>query len=160
MEEGLVLEDWAAERTAKLVLTKPRQHGNRRTKLVGVGIKLVVAEELIQRAVEAVRAALGDDVDHRSGRPTRVRRKGIGHDANFLDGIDTGPHPDSRDHTLIVVQAIDHLVVQRLGLAVHGHRRTGPAIVRAGAAVDAIRSCFCSSRRNLDQADEVAAIQG
>src|SRR5258708_23603292 len=146
MEEGFVLEDRTAQRTTELVLTKLRFR-SMRAELVRGRVQLVVAEEFIQRAVEAVRTALGDDVDHRAGRPAYVRREGVGNDANFLDGINAGAHTNGDVHALVLVQAIDHLVVQRLGLAVHRDRRTGPAIVGAGTNVYAVGRGFVGAPR-------------
>lgn len=48
----------------------------------------VVAEEVVEAAVEVALAALGDDVDLRAAGPAELRRVDAGHHAELLDRVD------------------------------------------------------------------------
>ena len=164
-EEGLVLEDGPAQAAAELILAQFRLaerfagQGIRCAKQVRIGVQLVVAEELIDSTVKVVGSALGDDVDDGTTGAACIGREGVGEDADFLNGIDGGTDADGSDDALVVVDSIDELVVDDLGLAVHGDRRAWTTIVWAGTAVDVVRLAFGRTGHNLDEIDEVSSVQ-
>ena len=159
MEEGFVLEDRATQRSTKLVLTKFRLPGMR-AKLVGVCVQNVVTEKLIKRSVEVIRAALGDNVDHRTGGAARVRRERVGNDANLLNGIDRWTHANGCDDAFVVIHAVHQLIVQRFRLAVHRNGGTRTTIIRTCAAIDAVRRGLSRTGRHLHESDVVSSVQG
>ncbi len=104
-----------------------------RTELKGICVQLVVADVLIERAVELIGAALGDDVDYSASSSANVGRVVIGQHANFADGVDGGTDTDGSDETLVVIQTVDQIVINDVGLSVRRDRRALSAVVRTVA---------------------------
>ena len=133
-EECLVLENGAAGAAPELtlpVLWIPQGEEISR-------IDTVVSQKLVQAAVELVRPGLRQDVDHPSSRAATLGRIDIGLHPDFGDRVDRGPYADRPARANVVVQSIDQVVVQHIGLTVDGNGVRRATVVRTRAAVDAI----------------------
>ena len=135
-EERLVLADGAAEGAAELVAVQ-RRGGEREPR---IGVQVVVAEELEQRAVKLVAAGARDDVDHAAGEASVFGAVAVGHHAELFHRVGIG-----RDVAGVAqaghVGAAIQVVVHRAGAAIH-------AAVDHGALFrDSPARCCCRSRR-------------
>ena len=116
--EGLVAHDRPPGGEAILVLAERgfREPGRVREEVVGV--QLVVPQELEQRAVVGIGAALDGGADHRSGGVAELRREGVRLDLELLHGVDARDicNPIAADrarrHGCVVVDSIDQNFVR------------------------------------------------
>ena len=77
--------DGPSESAPKLVLFESRLR--RGCEGEGMGIQVIVAQELVKAAMYIVGAGLGDHVDDRSRVPAVFRIKGIGDDAKLFNTV-------------------------------------------------------------------------
>src|SRR5690242_10635133 len=126
-EEEVILPDGASQGSAKLI--KPQLSGFCvDVRIAGglaeevVGIELVVAEKLVDAAVEGVGAGLGDDVDDGRSAVAILRGHIQGEFLEFLDDVGVGGGDDAAAQALVRspvdqesvevrAQAIDHSAV-------------------------------------------------
>ena len=123
-EERPSLDHRAAEVAAELVLIVGRLCRVGALREVVDGVERLVAEVLVGRAVEVVRAGLRRDADGGARRASVLRRVRAGHDLEFLNRVDRGPRDLRRQllHVLgdaVVVDAVEEEVVLERPGAVH-----------------------------------------
>ena len=109
-EENAVLDDRAADIGAPLVLDERRCPDAAGVVEEGVGIKNLVPQELVGRAMELVAAGLRGHVDDTAGEPSKLRTEVVGLDLEFLHGVlgrDQGGE--------VGVADVDRRAVQRRG---------------------------------------------
>ena len=82
-EEQLVLDDGAADDAAELIALQRVAVGGE----IVLGVEVVVAEEVEDRAVEGIGSGARDDVDDRAGMEAVLRGEAGGLHAEFLNGI-------------------------------------------------------------------------
>src|SRR5205085_6927238 len=93
-EEGLVLEDGAAEGAAKLVLLEVRLLATGAVVEKVVGVECVVAVELEAAAAQRVRAGLDLQVDDTAERAAEFRRVGGGLQLELVERVDAREDDD------------------------------------------------------------------
>ncbi len=76
------------------------------------GVEDVVAEVLVDRAMELVRSRAGDDVDDTARRTASLGRVAVGLNRDLLNAFDVRLDADGADDAFVVVDAIDHPVVE------------------------------------------------
>ncbi len=94
-EEQLVLNNRAADVGAELVLGKGSTSYVALVVEEVVGVQHLVAQELVCRTMEAVRARFCREVDHSTGKPAVFRTQVVGLDLEFLDGVLRRDHGDN-----------------------------------------------------------------
>ena len=94
-EEGLVVDDRAAGRAAELVLVERRARQAGRIGEEVVGVEIVVAQKLEDRAVKLIGAALDGGVDHRAGGVAELGGEVVGLDLELLYRVDRGDYRDA-----------------------------------------------------------------
>ena len=156
-EEGLILDHWTGDAAAELVLAQLGLFAGCLEPIPAV--ELVVAEELVRRPVEFVGARLGNQVDDATGCAPRLRSIAGGLNRDLLNGIDRGLDADGADDALIVVDTVNHEVVQGIVLSVDGKSVGRAAVVRTSAAGQAVARSFIGSWNELNQLNEVAPVQ-
>jgi hypothetical protein len=119
-----------------------------------VGVELVVAEELVERAVEVARSGLGDHVDVGPGRTPELGR-GAGHHAEFFHGVHRRRSAGRVHAEEIVLDAVEREVVVLGALAVDRIK------IRAGdGSIRLALGAVARTREEKDEARVVAAIHG
>ncbi len=157
-EEGPIPEDRSADASAELVLAKL---GLGAAGLEDVaGVEDIVAEELVGAAVELVGAGAGNDVDDTACGTAGFGGVAVGLDGDFLDAFDVGLDTDGADDALVIVDAVDDVVVEGIVLTVDGEAAGGAPIVGAAAAGEAVTWTLVGSGNELDELDEVTAVEG
>src|SRR5260370_10245710 len=151
-EISLVLDDWATEGVAKIILLVSSPLGIEEP----ARIKSILAQELIDASVEMVGSGFRFHLDG-AGTISAVLSPIIGgKDAEFSDGFDAGINVERAIAPVVhVVAAVEFPVVvlrpaavhAALNVAVHAH---GPFI---------LTSITAHARREGDQLGEVAAVQ-
>src|ERR1017187_3825153 len=129
-KEGLVFPDGPTNTATEGVLAVLRLLDNPRRGEEIARIEDVVPEVLVQRAMKLAAAALGNDVDHRARRTTISGTVGTGVYFHFGDAIDRGPDTAQTEIALIVVEAIAHLIVERIIVPVADDHEGLPALLR------------------------------
>src|SRR5580658_6820481 len=105
-KEQLVLEDRTANRSTKVVSAQFADRYFRYGVLVEplVGIQCVISPEIINRSVETIRTALGDNVDLRSPGLAVFGWIGVRHNLDFRDGIDRRVSQNRALRAIVVVR--------------------------------------------------------
>ena len=151
-EEGLVLDDRTADRSAELVEiqrvdVRAREHRSR--------VQRVVAQELVRRTVEAVRSSFGHDVDDRGAVPSELGGEVVRRDAELLNHVDIGvDRHASRGELIVVVGAVEQEVVGAVPLAVDERR-----IAAGGSAEHDVAWIARGAGLQLHQLQHVASVQ-
>ena len=109
--------------------------------------------------MKGVGTGLGDDIDHATRRATGFRSVAVRLDADFLDPLDVRANTAGSDHALIVIEAIDHEVVQGVVLAVDREAAGLATVVRAPSGGQTVPGSLIRSRHNLHQLHKITAIQ-
>jgi len=80
--------------------------------------------------MKLIRSGAGDNVDYASGRATSLWSITVGLDCNLLNAFDVRLHSYGPDDSFIVVNSINHPIIKRVVLPVHGNAgRIGSPIV-------------------------------
>src|ERR1035441_10216695 len=134
----LFRSDRATEAGTELVLVVGGPYSGERVtglrnvkKVLGVGDG--VAEELERRSVKSIGPRLGDHVNHRAGHTADVGREEAGLHFDLLYSVNGRLDADCPDNPFVVVDAIDHVVVGHVALAVRGNGGRHAAIIRLDA---------------------------
>src|SRR5262249_3954603 len=122
--------------------------------------ELVVAEELVEPAVEAVGSRLGQQIDDSAARPAHLGGVCIGVDLYFSDHVNRGADQDGELLPFVVVHAIDQLFVKRFVLTVCDDVGRLAPLVGPGAAQDRVGRPGGDADGALNQGYEIAAVQG
>ena len=105
--EGPVLDEGSTNGAAVLVVAEGQAHDGE-----GVArIQLVVAEELIQRAMDGVGTGLGNQIDGAAGREAEFRRHGAALHLELLHRVNGRRHAHFAHIRKRVVVAVEHLIV-------------------------------------------------
>ena len=118
-EEQLVLHDRAAQRAAEDVLLALRLGRARAVVLPAVRVDVAVAVELEHVAAELVGAGLDDAAEHGAAHVAGVGRVVVGLDADLGERVGAGLVGDAVVDGLVHVEAVEHVVVRLLAVAVH-----------------------------------------
>ena len=153
-EERPIGAERSTEAAAILMLA---EHGLGRGEEV-LRVEAIVAGKLERRPAEAVGARLGEDVHDAAGGAPGLGRVVTGLDLDLGDGVDGRLDANRADRALVVVHPVDELIVLVVQRAVDGNRRRLAPIVRARAARQRVRQAFIGTRRQLDEAHEIAAV--
>src|SRR5947209_5734152 len=129
------------------------------SKLVSNRVEHRVSEVLICGAVKLIATALCDHIDDGAGCTSRVRSEVAGTDLYFLDRIDRRTYSDRSNCALVVVETVDLIVVQCVGLRVDGHCRTLAPVIWRIAGRECSRVAFSRSRCDLHELYVIAAIE-
>ena len=132
--------------------------GPERSEGIGIGVHLVVAEELEERAVILVRAGLGQHVDL-GGLAAELGRIDAGLHLEFLQRVDRRHDHEGVEIRVGVLDAIERVVVEVGALAGHrnGLGRADAALPRAGLPLT--REAGRDVRRQRNQLQIVAPVQ-
>ena len=162
--ERLVLDDGTAHDEAELIADAlvdlaALVGGPLEVQEVGLGVQGVVAQELVERAVQLVRAALERDVRYGAAAEAGLRREGAGLELELLDRLDGGHERCDRAAYVGGVGAVeaDHLV--KLAHAIGAHRKAALGDVTAVAPIHARALSELYARHQDRQLDDVAAIE-
>jgi len=77
-------------------------------------VEYIVAEVLVDGAVELVRSSAGDDVDDAASGTSGLWSIAVGLDRDLLNAFDVRLHTDGSDHAFVVVDTINDPVVETL----------------------------------------------
>ena len=102
-----------------------------------LGVERIVTQELIQTALERVRAGLGHGVDHRAHVPPELGAEVAGLNAEFLERVGIRNDRRHAHELIVVVPTIQHVVVGGAAKSVHGDGRLLTGAVAAVADHDA-----------------------
>jgi len=134
-EEGPISKDGSADAAAVLVLAKFWLGAGVLEE--GASVEDVVAEVLVDRAVELVRSRAGDDVEYTAGRASSFCGVAVGLDRDLLNAFDVRLDADGADNTFVVVDTVDDPVVETFVLSVDREARgIGAAIVRTATTAE------------------------
>ena len=114
-DEQLVLLDWPAGRPAKVVVGHVADAGVEETARVEGG----VLQELVGGTVPVVGARLQNDVGHRAGGAAEDDVMVTGGNVHGLDSLDGRNDHLQQARALVVVNALDHVVVDLARATVH-----------------------------------------
>src|SRR5439155_7143514 len=109
--------DRPTQRAAKLILLEGGRSAGRIEKIPG--IELPVPEELVSRAVKAIGAALGHDIDLAVAREAELGGIGGGLHLEFLDSVEIRPDDDAAVEAAGIRCAIHQVVVEVPAPAIH-----------------------------------------
>ena len=164
--ERLVLDNRAAHNQAVLVALEDPLGcaGFTRRPLevieVLIGGDLVVAQELEQRAVEVVAAALHRDRGHGAAAKPDFRRVSVGLNLELFDRLDRGNEVGDVNARILRVHAIERNDLVNLALPVGADRVAGSRDREAARPVGHAAAASELNARNQDrQLDDVAAVQ-
>ena len=110
-EERAIPQDGAAERATKLIASIVRLRLAGRLEVVP-RVQRLVAEELEHVAVEAIRAALGREIDDAAVETAEFRRRTVRFDLEFLDRVDDRKIGDLSRFRLQDRNAIEEILVR------------------------------------------------
>ncbi len=133
-EEGLVLLDWPAERSTKLILPEGIETRQREDRASVSGIVLQV---IVSGAMHLVGSGLGDNVDDAAERPPVLGPEAVVHYTKFADRFLRGRRPLRSVRCVDIVGAIHGHGVVQVALAAEGNpndRRVGKRGLSAGMA--------------------------
>ena len=116
-EERLVPDHGTTDSTAERVLLECRRQGLRRG-APGLGFDCAVADELVERSVEFVRALLGNHDDLAAREAPVIRRVDAGKELELADGFDRRPERGLVGSHVVVEGAVYQKLVVGLGRAV------------------------------------------
>src|SRR6266446_5803336 len=105
----LVFLNGPAKSAAKLVLLESRLR--RRSKCERMRVQMVVAEKLVETAVQIVRAGLGDHIDHGAGVATVFCVEGVGDNLELLDAVRRWFHGRQVGEEIVAVAAVHGVVI-------------------------------------------------
>ena len=165
MEECLVLNDRAADSGTELVLAEGRRLLVELVRERVARVQRVVAEELPKRAVELVRARLGDHIDDASEDTSEFRLVVVRLNLELLNRIDNRRNDVHVADVIGVVEPIQEVDVHAVPLTVDGRvrkRRAGHAHICQVIAADsiALRGAHRSRARSQgQQLREVATVE-
>ena len=112
-KESAILDNRATHGPADLVFDTPWRRRSRLLVQIASCIQRVVIVKPERGSVKVIGSALGDDIHHRSGRASKLRRKLVCDEADLLDNIrivDRLLPP--RKAGIVAVLAVDHEVVR------------------------------------------------
>src|SRR5262245_35084351 len=121
-EERAVLDDWAADCSAKLIAVELSAFGQKEI----ARVELVVAQKFEGRAVKLVRAGFGDERDLAEGGLSEFGGVRIGLNLEFLYYVDRRPQRDVAELPRVVAGAVNREIIVRVATA-DGHSRTETA---------------------------------
>ena len=132
-DEELVLEDWAADRSAGVVVDEASVGAGGE---VVAGVDAVVFHVLEDGAMKLVGAGLESDIDHGADGAAELGLEVVGRDVDVLDG-GGGWHQDDVDAgALVVVDALNLVEVDVGGLTVGVHRKIVVGVVELRVVED------------------------
>src|SRR6202034_13876 len=120
-EERLVSPDRPSKRAAELILAKGSLGLASRLE-EPAGVQLRIPQEFESRSVKSVSPRLNGGVDDRAAAAPEFRRVVAGLNLEFLDGIHVGLQDVARVIVGVVVDAVEHEVVQISARAVDRER--------------------------------------
>jgi hypothetical protein len=136
-EEGPVLYDGAAQTSAELIAIEDRPLDVVCVKEGVVGRKRRVAVELVKRAVELVRARLGNHVRDKPGAAPVLGRVVVRLDSEFLDGVERHVLARQGRECVIIFAAVEQEVRRLRALAIDGESRSA-LVAAVGVAVGSV----------------------
>ena len=157
-EKSLVLPNWPAQRTAKLIEIELLLESRK----VALGIQVGVAEILVERPVQLVRSGFRRNQHRRTRARAIFRRVVVSENLKFLNGVNRGQNRNTARSEFGVVVVVDQPARTLLARASHRKRkrstrrnfaagRLGEKAVGAG-----LRGC---TRSQGSQLHKVAAVQ-
>src|SRR5260370_19523473 len=88
-KEGVLLEDWPADRAAKLIALEGRFRSSGRSVEKISRIHRAIPNKLENTSVKIIRSRTSDGIDYSAGGSSVFRRIVVGDHGEFLHGIDT-----------------------------------------------------------------------
>ncbi len=110
--------------------------------------------------MECVRSRAGDKVDNTAGSTSSFRSVVVGLDRDLLNTFNVRLDSDGADHTFVVVDSVDHPVVEGIVLSVDGQAGgVGAAIVGAATAAESVAGPLVGAGDQVHKLDKVTAVQ-
>src|ERR1700679_2058614 len=158
VEEGLVAEDGAADAGSILVLA---QFGLGSGVLEEItAVEDIVAEVLVDGAVELVGSGSSDDVDDAACGTASLWSIAVGFDRDLVNTFDVWLNTDGPDHAFVIVDTVDDPVVEALVLSVDGEAGgVGAAIIWTATTAERVARTWVGARDEVHELNEVTTVQ-
>ncbi len=158
IEESSVSPDGSADATAVLILA---QFGLGSSVLKEIAaVEDVVAEVLVDRAVELIGARAGHDIDHTTGRTASLGRVAVGLNGDLLNAFDVGLDSNGANDAFVVVDSVDYPVIEAFVLSIDGESGgVGAAIIGTAAAAKAIALALIGAGDEGHELNEITTVQ-
>ena len=152
--EGLVLADGTTEKSTELIAFKWL------LTLVEVvdSVELVVADKLVDSAVNAVGARLQDHVNRCAATPELGAHR-VFFGTELLDGVGRGQHDDATQSELVVIHSIQQKVVVGDAQAVDRNGFVSAVILKDTTADVGPGLATIGSRPKIGELDKISSVQ-
>ena len=158
VKEGPVAEDGATDAGSILVLAQFRLGAGALEEVAA--IEDVVAEVLVDGAVELVGSGFRDDVDDATSGTPSFWSIAVGLNSDFLDAFHVRLYTDGPDDAFVVVGTVDDPVVEAFVLSVDGESGgIGTAVVWTATAAKRVARTLIGAWNSSYELNEVATVE-